>query len=142
MQRRVPASLVAVALAVVATGCTAEPDTLRTDWWLAAPPDGAELELHVFIGSSSCNHLEGVEVVESAEQVELVATVRVDDDDVCTSDWRSVDVSVALDSALGDRALLGCRAPEGGQTAPGVRWIEGGDCRATVGGPFGPPAEP
>src|SRR3546814_11419812 len=44
-------------------------DPVRSDWWLGEPPSGAELAVVTYVGSSSCNEFDRVEVSQSDEAV-------------------------------------------------------------------------
>src|SRR3546814_18349543 len=60
------AVLVTVAV-LVATRSSDDP--VRSDWWLGEPPSGAELAVVTYVGSSSCNEFDRVEVSQSDEAV-------------------------------------------------------------------------
>lgn len=115
--RSVQVGLVLVAAAVGAVATLAvlfvvrDGDSVRrTEWDLLEPPSASTLSLRIWVGSSSCNELDRVDVTESDDELDVKALVAVDTDaDACTSDLQFVDRVLALDEPLGGRRLVGCR---------------------------------
>ena len=110
---RLAASLVALAGLTLGSACGSDDngdDTSvgLTRWSLTAEVGGAEFDIVIEVGSSSCDSLDRVEVDEGAETVTIEAYVRSRRADVCTADMATEVESIALDAPLGDRELLGC----------------------------------
>ena len=116
--------LVAAALSVATlAGCSDDGPSWEeqagdAEWVVSAEPGptATAIDLRVTIGSSSCNRLADVEVIETDEEVRLRAVVEYLDagDDpsfVCTADLVIRPTTAQLVAPLGDRALTGCIDP-------------------------------
>jgi hypothetical protein len=80
----------------------------------AVDPTTTVLPLTVYVGSSSCDRLEDVRAVETADSVAVTANVRSSaGSGGCTSDMRVARVEVSLTAPLGGRQLSGCGARPG-----------------------------
>lgn len=94
----------ALGLLLAACGGTANHD------WALESLDGAELEVVVAVGSSSCNTFERLDVFEGPRSVRINAIVNIPRglSGDCTTDLVTQRVSVTLAEPLGDRTLTGC----------------------------------
>lgn len=104
---------------------------LQADWWLSDAPTGFSVPVVVYIGSSSCNEFNRVEVAESADEVTITAYVDASSSGVCTADDTAHPAPVALDAPLNDRALRGCTAPDDGHRASDIEHDDV-DCRTLI----------
>lgn len=96
---------------------TRSPDgPVRSDWWLGSPPSGAGLAIVTYVGSSSCNEFDRIEVSESEDAVVVMSYVSRGGGD-CTADDSYRATPVTLDAPLGKRRLEGCTAPPDGNRA-------------------------
>ena len=86
-------------------------------WVVQAPvgPNATFVPVTVFVGSSSCNRIDSVEVDETEGTVSITAKVRRSSggDGGCTADMSAVAVAVDLNEPLGQRRLDGCGTPPG-----------------------------
>lgn len=104
---------------------------LQADWWLSDAPSGSSLPVAVYVGSSSCNEFNRVEVAESADEVTITAYVNVSGEEVCTADYTWHPAPVELDAPLDNRALRGCTAPADGHRAADLEHDDV-DCRTLI----------
>ena len=122
-------TLIGVALTV---GCSDNGGVeLQADWWLSGEPSGLNLPVVVYVGSSSCNDFNRVEVAESAGEVTVTAYVDANSDGDCTADYTWHPSPVELDASLNGRALRGCTAPADGHRAPDLEHDDV-DCRTLI----------
>ncbi len=104
----------AVVALVGPTGCDgggADRREATASWELSAAvdPSATVLPIIVFVGSSTCERFEGVEVAETSDAVTATAIISSPTGDQgCTSDMRTERVEVTLQEPLGARELLGC----------------------------------
>ena len=103
------------------------PSISAVHWELDEGPTGSQLLITGYIGSSSCDSFDRVEVAESASTVEVEVLVRSNGNEACTADMRMQAITVDLDEPLGERELTGCQPFE---IEPGVIDPEG--CRRIV----------
>jgi hypothetical protein len=103
------------------------PSISAVHWELNEAPSGAQLRITGYIGSSSCDSFDRVEVAESDSTVEIQVLVRSNGNEACTADMRLQAITVDLDEPLGGRELTGCAPFE---IEPGVVDPEG--CRRIV----------
>ena len=103
------------------------PSISAVHWELDEVPTGSQLRMIGFIGSSSCDSFDRVEVAESDITVDVQVLVRSNGNEACTADMRLQAITVDLDEPLGRRALTGCQPFE---IEPGVIDPEG--CRRIV----------
>lgn len=105
-------------LAILVAGCAADsPDEVGvkgapTDWDVVAfDPGSADLEILVWVGSSSCDVFEGFDIEEGPDQVVLVAldTPTSTRAGGCTADLISSRQNVTLRAPPGAKTLVGCR---------------------------------
>jgi len=98
------------------------PSISAVHWELDEAPTGSQLLITGYIGSSSCDSFDRVEVAESASTVEVQVLVRFNGNEACTADMRLQAITVDLDEPLGGRDLTGCQPFE---IEPGVIDPEG-----------------
>ncbi len=128
-------ALIGAALLVgaVTAGCTSSsssapaPSISAVHWELNEAPTGAQLRITGFIGSSSCNSFDRIEVQESDSAVDVQVLVKFNGNAACTEDMRMQAITVELENPLGIRELTGCQPFE---IEPGVVDPEG--CRRIV----------
>jgi len=129
------ALLAAAFLAITVTvGCTSSssptgtsPSISAVHWELNEAPTGAQLRITGYIGSSSCDSFDRIEVQESDSAVDVQVLVKSNGNAGCTADMRMQAITVELDEPLGVRELTGCKPFE---IEPGVVDPEG--CRRIV----------
>lgn len=96
-----------VALAVGLVACSPA-RVERTEWVLTEPPDGAQLQLAVFAGHSTCLTFDRVDVDEDEQEVRVRAYVVYSGAGACSDDFVTERVTLDLAAELGDRRLVGC----------------------------------
>lgn len=121
-------------IGAVGLGCSSSPSPSGTSpsisavhWELNEGPTGSQLLVTGYIGSSSCDSFDRVEVAESTTAVDVQVLVRSNGNEACTADMRMEAITVDLDEPLGGRELTGCQPFE---IEPGVIDPEG--CRRIV----------
>ena len=121
---RIPVAVVVVGLLLGACSGSAA-KTVNGPWELRSAVDSTTsvVPLRVFVGSSSCERLDGVDAVESADSVTITAKIHQAKAESCTADMQLRAVELTLSEPLGDRPLLGCGERPGYQG-------ETRDCRA------------
>ena len=111
---------------VMGVGCSSSsgssPSISAVHWVLDEPPAGSQLRITGYIGSSSCNSFDRVDVEESDSAVDVQVLVRFNGAEACTADMRMQAITVELENPLGIRELTGCQPIE---TTPGVVDPEG-----------------
>ena len=120
-------------IGAVTVGCTSSsssaptPSISAVHWELNEAPSGAQLRITGYIGSSSCDSFDLIEVQESDSAVDVQVLVKSNGNAGCTADMRMQAITVDLDEPLGVRELTGCAPFE---IEPGVVDPEG--CRRIV----------
>lgn len=108
---RITALGLATAL-IVLGACGSDDDSAETSgpafWSVTEPVSGAEFDIVIEVGSSSCDSLDRVIVDETSTTVTIEAIVRNSGDEICTMDMVIETETITLDEPLGDRELLGC----------------------------------
>lgn len=101
-----------VAGSVVAALMLAACGSIQAHDWGVVALDGDAIDIRIVVGSSSCHHLDRVEIEETASEVEVVAFVRGPGPfQGCTADLGFSPLMVKI--SLGDRRLTGCLLGEG-----------------------------
>ena len=111
LRRGVRLGIWAVVLAVsvlVVAWCVAPDWESGTSEWSLLRTSGRSLELRVWVGSSTCNEYEGINVDETARSVTITAHIKRERNADCTDDLTSKEVTVVLERSLGRRTLSGC----------------------------------
>lgn len=120
-------------IGTVTVGCTSSsssaptPSISAVHWELNEAPSGTQLLITGYIGSSSCDSFDRIEVQESGNAVDVQVLVKSNGNAACTADMRMQAITADLDEPLGVRELTGCQPFE---LEPGVIDPEG--CRRIV----------
>lgn len=115
-------------IGVVTVGCSSSsssaptPSISAVHWELNEAPSGAQLLITGYIGSSSCDSFDRIEVEESGSAVDVQVLVTSNGNAACTADMRMQAITVDLDEPLELRELTGCQPFE---IEPGVIDPEG-----------------
>ncbi len=102
-------------IGAVTVGCTSSsssaptPSISAVHWELNEAPSGTQLLITGYIGSSSCDSFDRIEVQESDSAVDVQVLVKSNGNAACTDDLRMEDITVDLDEPLGVRELTGCQ---------------------------------